>query len=507
MDREIQLTIFTGTHAGAEIRLPPGDCVFGSAEDCDIILSDSTIAPRHCVLTVSEKGALRIRPLEGTLTLNGRTCTEPFDLPEAVPVLAGLVCFAWARDGRSLSAVTPPSLFGADGAGNEKTGADDARLTLDSASGTEDGDAPAAPGASRPMRRRLLLGAVILLLLGLTVRFLSPADAPFIDVGALEGYLRAEGFNSLLVSANNGRAVISGLVAEPGDADKVRALAAKQSYPVQVVVRDREDFINTLRSILAAHGLFLQIAVDNRGATLLGYALDSLVERAALSWARTGLPHYADIRSGLLTRKDVEGTLRAKLAQAGLGDTVHIDWQAGVIVLSGPGADSPALPGVIRDVCAALRSPLAFQRRSISAGEQIYVGEAPTREAEDTRERSVPEPAQERSVTEAAQGRSVTEAEPERRFTEPAPERSFTEPAPASPNSPFGASLNLRSVTPAGGGRGADSEGLPFITVSDGRLYFIGGTLPGGYVLTGVYPDRLEFSRNGVPLVYKLLKR
>ena len=62
----------------------------------------------------------------------------------------------------------------------------------------------------------------------------------------------------------------------------------------------------------------------------------------------------------------------------------------------------------------------------------------------------------------------------------------------------FGEGLSLRSVTPPSGG------GLPFITTSDGAVYFLGGILPGGHTLTGIYADRLEFSRNGSNMAYKL---
>jgi type III secretion system YscD/HrpQ family protein len=310
-----------------------------------------------------------------------------------------------------------------------------------------------------------------LLLSGLTIQFIIPGNGPNrpgLDLAAFESALRVAGFSSLLVAGDNGRAVVSGLVANLGDANKVRAIAAKQSYPVQVLVRDREEFIRALESILAGHGLFPQVRIDAEGATLLGYALDALVERAALSWARGGLPHFVNIRSGLLTRKDVEETLLAELARAGLSDTVSIDWQPGVVALAGPGADSPLLPGVIRAAREALRSPIAFQINSAAAGEQIYVGETASQEARPAL-----------LSPEAALSASL-------------------------PGDPFGPSVSLRSVTPAGL---ADARTLPFITISDGRLYFVGGTLPSGYTLTGVYPDRLEFSKNNSPLAYKLQGR
>jgi type III secretion system YscD/HrpQ family protein len=267
---------------------------------------------------------------------------------------------------------------------------------------------------------------------------------------------------------HGGRAIVSGLTPSSGDAGRVRAVAARQPYPVQVVVRSREEFMQSAQSVLAGHGLFPQALVDDAGMVLSGYVLDSLVESAALAWVKNSLPRIVDIRSAMVTRKAVEEHLHAELTRAGLRDTVVVEWLPGMVALSGEGAASPALPAVLDAVRARLRSPVAFRRQTGTGEAQIFIGDASP--AAETR----------RAPT-AADGIAPTSA------------------------GPFGETLRLRSVTPVREESGTGA--LPFITTSDGRLYFIGGTLPGGYTLTGIHPDRLEFFRNGVTVAYKLQGR
>jgi type III secretion protein D len=490
MEDGILFTIFTGVHAGAEIRLVPGEYVLGSAEDCDVVLTDSSLAPRHLTLTVAAQ-SVRVSPLEGVLSLKGAPCAEAVELPEATPLLAGLVCFAWVRPGQGWGDMKLPSLLDAlaDAKAGSETAAENdqndaqkpapANETL-SASPPPTGAPEAQTGGVKPppraafSRKRVLLwGLAALLLSSLTLDLppLLPTDQDA-SFAALTKELDAAGFTALQVYENKGRVFVTGLLATPEDAKKARAIAARQPYAVQVIVRDQETFIKSVQSLLAGHALFPQVRFDDQGAVLRGYVQDSLVERAALSLARGVLPYMVDIRSALVTREQVEATLLAELKRAGLDRTVSVDWLPGVIALVGPGAANPALDNAIRAVRAALQAPLAFQKHTGQktdgpGGGQIYVDEA-------TPATPVPPP--------------PIGAEPEK-------------------GGPFAGGLTLRSVTSVFQENGAQVSGLPFIITSDGGLYFVGGTLPGGYTLTGIYEDRLEFSHNDSLLAYKLQGR
>lgn len=68
---KMDLRVFTGMHAGAEVRLPErGILMIGQADDCDLIISDPGIAPHHCVLTLIGDQVL-LRTLEGHVDIEG----------------------------------------------------------------------------------------------------------------------------------------------------------------------------------------------------------------------------------------------------------------------------------------------------------------------------------------------------------------------------------------------------------------------------------------------------
>ena len=64
------LRILSGSHTGAEVMLYDGDHVIGSHENCDIILSDSSVKPEHIKFTVNWD-EVYIVVIEGSCFLDG----------------------------------------------------------------------------------------------------------------------------------------------------------------------------------------------------------------------------------------------------------------------------------------------------------------------------------------------------------------------------------------------------------------------------------------------------
>ncbi|MDR2488966.1 MAG: type III secretion system inner membrane ring subunit SctD [Desulfovibrio sp.] len=462
MDTGILLGIFTGNHAGAELPLAPGEYVLGSAEDCDVVLSDRSFLPRHCVLAVSPGGEASLAPLEGTVNLRGEDLAGPLDWPALTPVLAGLVCLAWAGPGQSWAGMTLPSLLPPDG-----NAAQDGPPPAET--GGKTGAPPPVNGTRQDGRASALSrfgawglsAAAVILLLGLCLDLPSlSGEKPGDRAAELEKELRGQGFSSLRVEEAAGRVVVYGLAPTADDANRIRRAVAGRPYPVRLVVREREEFIRSVQSALSAHGLFLAVVPRLEEAELQGYVLDALVENAALSWAHGAGPPVFPIRSALLTRAGVEQTLAEELARAGLKDAAAVEWLPGVISLAGVEEDKDALAAAMEATRARLDSPLAF-RLALKGEKNLPPVSVPVNGGAGEARQTLPEP-----------------------------------------GNPFGQGLSLRSVTVAGnGGR------LPFITTSDGMVYFAGGLLPNGYVLTGIHADRLEFFKNGAIVAYKLQGR
>ena len=448
-DSGLLLGIFTGNHAGAEACFEAGEYTVGSALECDVALTDSTLAPRHCSFSLAEDGAVRLAPLEGPLTLEGENLPGPVDWPACAPILAGMVCLAWTRPEQGWAGMKLPSLMAAEEKPGEPAEKDPPKRTWQ--------DALAGEKKSGRLRRLALPGAALLSLLALIIGLAPSGTDSEARLKTLKELLSAEGFSDLWVEENAGRPMIYGLVPTEVDANRVRGIASRQSYPIQVIVRDQKEFTSAIQAALAGQGLFPQVLIEGGEAVLAGYVLDSLTENAALSWARSAVPQVAPIRSSMLTRGAVEERLTGELAKAGLTGEVSVDWRPGVVVLRGEAEDKNALGAAAEAVRGALGSPIAFQLIIDSEQEMIYA----------------------------------------------AGETGLPVLNRADIGSPFGEVLSLRSVTPAQRG----GVGPPFITTSDGEVYFLGGVLPGGYKLTGIYADRLEFSRDGSVMAYKLQGR
>ncbi|MDR0448446.1 MAG: hypothetical protein LBH07_07240, partial [Treponema sp.] len=71
VERDLKVIADASRNAGAEAAFEAGEHVIGSAMECDVALTDSTLAKRHCSFSLAEDGTVLLTPLEGTLTLNG----------------------------------------------------------------------------------------------------------------------------------------------------------------------------------------------------------------------------------------------------------------------------------------------------------------------------------------------------------------------------------------------------------------------------------------------------
>ena len=61
-EAQAELRVFSGIHAGARARLAPGVHVLGSAAECDLIVCDAGVEPRHLELHVEAQGCF-VHPL------------------------------------------------------------------------------------------------------------------------------------------------------------------------------------------------------------------------------------------------------------------------------------------------------------------------------------------------------------------------------------------------------------------------------------------------------------
>jgi type III secretion protein D len=74
-EHTVLIKVYSGPHAGAEIRLRPGRYVLGRAADCDIVLNDAAVAEHHLELTAGASG-VTVRPLAIPVYYEGQEIDE-----------------------------------------------------------------------------------------------------------------------------------------------------------------------------------------------------------------------------------------------------------------------------------------------------------------------------------------------------------------------------------------------------------------------------------------------
>ncbi|MET0534001.1 MAG: FHA domain-containing protein [Steroidobacter sp.] len=91
-----QLRILSGVHRGAELALDDQErCLVGSAAQCSVVLFDSQVAPRHCLVQLDDFG-LTCRALDAPVSVGERKVAvgEVAKLDDFVPVRCGEAAFA-----------------------------------------------------------------------------------------------------------------------------------------------------------------------------------------------------------------------------------------------------------------------------------------------------------------------------------------------------------------------------------------------------------------------------
>ena len=484
----ISFRILTGPHMGAELVLPAGALLIGSDDSCDVILQDSSVAPRHVRLDIAAEGpSVRVTPLDKTVLAGGEPVpAEGAELPPATPCQLGLSCLAWIspdEDPEAWTRVLAEVQAGRNAASPERADAsslsaaaqDDAR-DAGSNAGQEadeaimlpaalDANAVGATAASRPpgdrLRRTLTLLVALLCLCGLVFSYAGRSPDPEKRAEQVQELVASSGFGGLrAVPMGQGVAVL-GVVGSDAERATLLNLARNVHYPVYLDLVVRGDRVEALRAAFHSRGFFPRVDEEDGRLRAALYVKDGLAEEWAFSSVRDDVPGLRDqaawdaLERVVRHAADVEPVLRRALKEAGL-EFVGIRFLNGQVELAGEfdSDQQRRLSETLDAVSAELGVPVTFS--------------------------VVPSFAR----ADAARGR--TSFVPEQ---EPRPVA-----APESAADPLGGT----QVT------GVTLSPMKFISLSNGQRIFEGGLLPGGYTLDGIDVRVLTLRKGGQTLQYPL---
>ncbi len=237
----LALRLVRGVHAGAERRCGSGDVVvIGGGDDCDLILADEAVQPHHCIVSVIG-GDIGVRAVEAVVRAGGRVVPpgEPVRIAPFEVVEIGAAAFAlgpvsseeeWARVREAMS-----------------TAANDVGA----------GDTAAAV---RKPRKRLAIGVAAAIAAVVTCAFsaqlLRPAAPTLAARQALaEQIVKASDLPEVRVGGDNGRLRVSGVVPDPGRAEKLREALGSNSTGAEIDLRSGSSIAHDVVDVLRLSGI------------------------------------------------------------------------------------------------------------------------------------------------------------------------------------------------------------------------------------------------------------
>lgn len=491
------LRIFSGLHLGAEIELADGIYVIGTDDSCDLILSESSLAPRHAALrVVSDESAVGVsaEALDGTVLLNGSQAGEECDLPPRVPFQLGLLIAAWipadeadpasvwfeveqTLHPQTAALSDAPTSASADVAAHAsptsafeellQSGTSAQAMTVseeEAAISQESAPVPTdAPRTPHRLRDLCLIGALILAGTLCVTWDSTPAPSPAQTMRTL---LDEAGYRSLNVSGSGDSVVVTGRIATDRERGRLLRLAQLLEFPVYLDVTVHSDAADAVRASFNTLGLWPEVTElppsARPGVRVRGYIKNGVLEQQALSNAVRNVPALRpsehtgkaklEIFRDIKHESDVQAVLAPALSLAGLAD-VKSTFHPGRVELRGSltPQSKAALEDITKAVEASLGVPVPF--------DIVNEAEVQTQRSNIYTDQRSPD-----------SRKSLAEGKKE-------------------------ASFKVISVS-----MGA----MKFATLANGERVFEGGELPGGYVLEHIDVDELMLRKNGTVTPYPL---
>lgn len=335
------LKILSGPHQGAEIELPADGEAFvvGSDEKDDIVLFDTLIAPRH--FEIQNRGdAVIVKPLSGRLFLNGKlVINEEESIKPFEFITAGttqMVVGPLEGAWPNLSALDAPEL-------EDITEAIPASELVGTPLEADVAEAIARKNreALRKRRQRKTLVVAGLVVLGglLTLIFFPSKNQ--IDIRDVEKIVRAEisdkeYLNSVELRNENGQLILEGYVPTNMEARDLRTDLVKIYPNLQFRVRSEEKIIQDMEDTLRALDAQTKIVTIQPGSyAIMGYIYNTEGWQKIRNRLLLDVPGVKKVQDDILSPERVVSEVQDILAQYGLSNEITVVPQANRLTFKG----------------------------------------------------------------------------------------------------------------------------------------------------------------------------
>lgn len=330
------MKLLSGPHLGAEVALDPGAYIVGSEDSCDLVLMDSSLAPKHCKLDV-EDDVLTIVALDGVVW-NG---SKVLQSGESAPVVTGAIYrlgttfVAFIREGEEWKEpASIPSLVVEAESGVEDEQMAYAETPIDQKieerkTEEKSPDKKIAPkGKGLKIVFALFAGLLILIVAVFSVfRYYYSKNVSTYPVESsvspkvedIRTFLDTAGYSHLRVTEEGaGVFVISGVLASEERRSTLRKSLSDHKYSARLQVLTSDEVSDVITALLAATTAFdNKVKVSEDGVVrVYGYVKESRDIEKLQRMVKHDLPFdFLSIEWKLQTLSDVEKDLRKLLKE------------------------------------------------------------------------------------------------------------------------------------------------------------------------------------------------
>lgn len=389
--------ILNPPHAGAQAEVDSNGLTVGSGDDCDVILSDPLLKPRHAVFRLLD-GLASVEVLDGAAHLDGREIMDSvFKIPAGQVLTLGSTHFAFGPPDSPWPALTLPVI--------QTLGSETKTVSL-----AEPNASPApAPGATkRPAPWKLgLAGLGAVLLVGFLLVFFYNAEQKRAGQSIVRQNGNADGFFTVDMHTTNednkaaeaaamrirkevsgatvdvldrsGKSFLRVYVRSRGQANDVQRIINSSPYPLFSEIVSLNEIETSAEMMAGMEGYALDVTLTKDGtAYWSGYLPAEENWRSVRKRLETDLPLIKENVSKLTYGSEIEKEALRLLAEADIETNPTLSFTPREVVFSGsiPENQMHSWSGVL----AALKEKygsLATIVDQISSGKPVTVTKNP----------------------------------------------------------------------------------------------------------------------------------
>jgi type III secretion protein D len=346
------LKFFSGPHLGAEILFGNGNYVIGADEECDIVLSDESIAPRHLTLSIAD-GRINISAMEGVVYLDGEKIGDGDRALSFYQVVTiGTTHFALGFAGENWPALALPDIKSEERPEEEpqeKPRAEAAKIAVavPAPEGIEKWKAlflAALKGGEN--WKALFFAGCGLLLLAFILLFLlisGPSDGPQTvpdraqEIRDIRAVVKRMGIPGLkVVTSTDARPTIEGYVDKwEQKRELIQALKQADVEPL-VRVKVATELVKSAKETVQAMGLELNVQWKGDGKiSLQGFVRKGDLLEKVCDMLKQDIPGIREIDRQVLTQDSIIPDLFKLLQRFGLEGKIQFEVHPGYILAKG----------------------------------------------------------------------------------------------------------------------------------------------------------------------------